>query len=104
MLRPGDVVKAEFRGAIKTKRRPAVIISTDLYQTHRPDLVLGALTTQVTSATTPLDYLISDWQLAGLHAPSVFRCYFGTYDARDVVHIGRLSDRDWQEKLALAVP
>ena len=109
MPRPGDVVLADFVGATGVKRRPAVVLSTDLYHAHHPDVVLSALTTQLHGASTPTDYLLQDWSGAGLHAPSAFRAYMGTYAASAVKVIGRLSDRDWREvqarlKLALAVP
>ncbi|MBI3949209.1 MAG: type II toxin-antitoxin system PemK/MazF family toxin [Acidobacteria bacterium] len=75
MTRPGDVVVADFVGATGLKRRPAVVVSTDLYHAHHPDVMLGALTTQVSAATTPTDYVLQDWSAAGLHAPSAFRAY-----------------------------
>lgn len=108
MLQPGDVVVADFRGATGMKRRPALVVSTDLYHSHHPDLVLGVLTTQVGAATTPTDYVLQDWAQAGLDAPSAFRAYVGTYLASAVRRIGHLSERDWQEvqarlRLALAV-
>ena len=53
MADPGDVV-----GATGTKRRPPVVVSSALYYQHRPDLVLGVLTSQVSRATTPLDFPI----------------------------------------------
>jgi hypothetical protein len=34
---PGDVVTVDFVGAIGTKRRPAVVVSSGLYHQHRPD-------------------------------------------------------------------
>ncbi len=52
---PGDVVTVDFVGATGLKRRPAVVVSSALYHTHRPDLVVGVLTTQTAQATTPLD-------------------------------------------------
>jgi len=109
MPKPGDVVVVDFVGAIGVKRRPTVVLSTDLYHAHHPDVVLGALTTQISAAATPTDYVLQDWSTAGLHAPSAFRAYMGTYPASAVKVIGHLSNRDWQEvrarlKLALAVP
>jgi mRNA interferase MazF len=97
MLKPGDVVTADFRGATGSKRRPAVVVSTALYHAHHLDVVLSALTTQVAGARTPTDYVLQDWAQAGLRAPSAFRAYVGTYDASVVTVIGHLSDRDWQE-------
>jgi mRNA interferase MazF len=90
------------------KRRPSVAVSTSLYHVHRPDVLLAELTGQVATATAPTDYLLQDWRVAGLRLPSAFRVYLNTVLARDVVPIGRLSDRDWSEvqarlRLALAV-
>jgi len=108
MLRPGDVVVADFLGQHGFKRRPTVVVSTDLYQATRPDVIVAELTTQVAHANAPTDYTLQDWRAAGLHRPSAFRAYLGTVLSTTVVPIGRLSDRDGQEvqarlRLALAV-
>ena len=93
----GEVVTADFVGATGVKRRPAVVVTSSLYHQHRPDIVLGVLTTQIDSATTPLDYVLQDWAAAGLRQPSAFRAYFSMAERSDVKVIGRLSDRDWAE-------
>ncbi|MBI3923524.1 MAG: type II toxin-antitoxin system PemK/MazF family toxin [Armatimonadetes bacterium] len=106
MVKPGDIVVADFAGATGVKRRPAVVVTTDLYHSHHPDVMLGVLTSQAATATTPTDYVLQDWAAAGLHAPSAFRAYVGTYVASALKIIGHLSDRDWQEvqtRLALAL-
>jgi mRNA interferase MazF len=97
MIKPGDVVKVDFPGVLGTKRRPAVVVSTDIYHANRPDVVLGLLTTQTAGATGPTDYVLQDWPAAGLHNPSAFRVFLATLPATSVVKIGHLSDRDWQE-------
>jgi mRNA interferase MazF len=107
-FRPGDVVVADYPGVHKSKRRPAVVVSTDLYQATRPDVVLAVLTKQVASATAPTDYVLQDWQAAGLRYPTAFRAFLNTFVATHPVWIGHLSDRDWAEvqarlRLALAV-
>ncbi len=94
MFQPGDGVVAEFVGAKETKVRPLVIISTQLFHQHHPDLIVGLLTTQLKAANTPTDYILKDWQAAGLHQPSAFRAYLGMVPANRVIRIGRLSDRD----------
>ncbi len=109
MLKPGDVVVVDFPGAIGTKTRPAVVLSTSLYHTHRPDVIVGLLTTNIASAIAPTDYVLQDWTGAGLRYPSAYRSYLITLDDGSRAPIGHLSDRDWQEvqarlKLALAVP
>jgi mRNA-degrading endonuclease toxin of MazEF toxin-antitoxin module len=108
MLKPGDVVKANFVGAVRTKYRPVVVVSTDAYQAARPDVILAVLTTQVHRCTAPTDYVLQDWSAAGLHSPSAFRLYLGMASAGAVRPVGRLSDRDWSEiqarlRLGLAV-
>jgi mRNA interferase MazF len=106
MPEPGDVVTVDFPGATGVKRRPAVVVSSPLYHAHRPDVILGVITSQITNATTPLDYLLQDWCAAGLRLPSAFRSYFATALLSDVREIGRLSSRDWEEvqrRIALAV-
>lgn len=100
---PGDVAAVEFFGATGEKRRPAVVVSSALYHAHRPDPVLGSLTTQLAAATTPTDYAIEDWTEAGLRRPSAFRAYFGMALATDVRPIGRLSARDWRGEQACLV-
>lgn len=95
MVRPGDVVTVEFPGATGTKRRPTVVVSTDLYHKTRPDVILGVLTTQVASATMPSDYLLRDWTTAGLRQPSAFRAFLATMPVSSITVVGHLSARDW---------
>jgi mRNA interferase MazF len=107
-LKPGDVVIADFLGAKGFKRRPTVVITTDLYQATRPDVIVAELTTQVAMATAPTDYTLQDWAAAGLHKLSAFRVYVNTLATTGIVCIGKLTDRDWREvqarlRLGLAV-
>jgi mRNA interferase MazF len=97
----GDVVLVDFRGAMGIKRRPSVVVSTDLYHATRPDLIIAELTSVIPATLAPTDYLLQDWAAAGLHKPSVFRVYLVMVEAQDVLAlIGHLSDRDWQEAQA----
>jgi len=96
MIKPGDVVTVDFPGALGVKRRPAVVVSTPVYHNTRPDIVLGLLTSQITAATGPTDYILQDWSIAGLRASSAFRVFLATLPASSVAVIGHLSDRDWQ--------
>ena len=95
-LKAGDVVVADFPGITGVKRRPAVVVSTDAYHSHRPDVILGAITTNLAAAITPMDYTLNDWAAAGLHHPSVFRSFLVTLpQAQVLAAIGHLSDKDW---------
>jgi mRNA interferase MazF len=60
MPKPGDVVVMDFLGATGIKRRPAVIVSSDLYHQNRPDVIVGVVTSNLLDATTPTDWALLD--------------------------------------------
>ena len=68
----GDVVLVSFIFSDETgeRRRPAVIVSSDAYHQSRQEAVIAAITSR-TDRILEGDYLISDWQGAGLLFPSV---------------------------------
>lgn len=88
---------AAFPGARTTKMRPAVVLSTAVYQRHRPDVILGLITTRSADPVCPTDCEIREWREAGLHAPSCFRLYLVTLLQRQVRVVGRLAEDDWRE-------
>jgi mRNA interferase MazF len=96
MLRPGDIVTVDFPGVERIKRRPAVVVSTEDCHSHRPDVIVGLLTSQTQDATAPTDHILQDWSTAGLHRASAFRTFLATLPAKVANRIGRCSDRDWQ--------
>lgn len=107
-MRSGDVVTVEFPGVTGLKRRPAVVVSTELYHRSRPDVIVALLTSQIADATAPTDYVLLDWTQANLRRPSAFRMFLATLPATAVTVVGHLSERDWQAvqqrlQLALAV-
>lgn len=95
MPSPGDVIVVDFPGVTGVKRRPAVVLSSTLYHTARPDVIVGLVTSQ-TIALGPTDCELQDWAAAGLRVPCAFRSFLATLPptARPVV-VGRLSDADW---------
>jgi len=95
-LQAGDVVTIDFPGVRGVKRRPAIVVSTSVYHQHRPDIIVGIVTSNVRRATTPTDYLLQDWANAGLHRPSAFRAFLATLPATAANRIGHCSERDWQ--------
>jgi mRNA interferase MazF len=106
MFKPGDIVTVDFPGVTGIKRRPAVVVSTEEYQRHRPDVILAIVTSQVAEAVTPLDYVLQDWAAANLNRASAYRSFLITTPATSVRLIGHCSVRDWQEiqtRLARAV-
>jgi mRNA interferase MazF len=97
LFNPGDIVAIDFPGVTGVKRRPAVVISSPVYHTSRPDIVVCLITSQ-TGIVGPTDYILEDWEQAGLRLPSVFRCFFATLPpTTHPMFIGRLSERDWQK-------
>jgi len=92
----GDIVVTDFPGATGVKRRPAVVLSSPAYHAHRPDVILGLVTSQTSASLGATDCLLSDWSAAGLRVPSAFRSFLVTLPANAVsAKIGHLSDRDW---------
>lgn len=93
---PGDVVTVDFPGVIGVKRRPAVVLSSATYHANRPDVIVGLITTQATGLGIT-DYVLQDWQAAGLRVASVFRSFIVTLPpSANLIYIGQLSKRDWQ--------
>ena len=79
------------------------------YHLARPDVILALITSKLSAATVITDYILQDWNQAGLHQPSAFRAFLETHPASAIqFEIGKLSDRDWLEvqarlRLAIAV-
>lgn len=104
---PGELVIVDFPGVTGTKRRPAVILSSATYHSQRPDMILGVITSQVASANASTDYLLQDWQAAGLRKPSAFRAFIVTLPRSAVTaYLGQLSNSDWRavrERIQIAL-
>jgi mRNA interferase MazF len=96
-LRPGEVVVAMLPGAVETKVRPAVVIASEIYLSERPDVIVGILTTKIPLPLASTDYLLRNWQAAGLRAQSCFRAYILTLHRSNVTIVGRLSSEDWNQ-------
>jgi len=69
---------------------------TITYHRHRPDVIVGIVTSQIQQATAPTDHLLKDWAEEGLHRPSAFRTFLATLPATVAIPIGHCSERDWQ--------
>ncbi|NUM55907.1 MAG: type II toxin-antitoxin system PemK/MazF family toxin [Candidatus Hydrogenedentes bacterium] len=96
MLESGDVVLVVFPGAVETKKRPAVVLSSAAYHAERPDVIVGILTSRVDVATKSTDHVLLDWEAAGLRLPSAYRCYLAMVPAKAASTIlGRVTSRDW---------
>ena len=96
-LESGDVVLLDFPGIHKTKRHPAVIVSSSLYHRQRTDIIVGLITTQIGAATAATDHVLQDWAQARLRQPSAYRTFLVTVPRSAInSHIGKLSNQDWK--------
>lgn len=91
-----DVVAVPFpftdRDAIK--RRPALVISNELFNQKHKQLVLAMITT-ATNTAWPSDVPLTNWQEAGLKVACHFRMKLFTLDQNLVLKtIGHLSSQD----------
>jgi mRNA interferase MazF len=96
--RPGDVILVDiaFSGAIDYKRRPAVVVSQDRFNTVGIKLIVAAITSNISPQFRPGDRLLSDWSIAGLLKPSAVRGVLATVDKSDIVRkLGALSPKDF---------
>lgn len=96
----GDVVLIPFpfTDLSATKTRPAVVVSSAVYQSVRPDLLLAYVSSQISQAVSPIDYILRDWQQAGLLKPSFVRPKVAAIEPALIVHqVGQLSERDMDE-------
>jgi mRNA interferase MazF len=77
-----------------SKKRPAVVLSTESFEKTHGHVVM-AMITSAKHSDWPTDVLISDQQAAGLSAPSVVRFKMFTLDARLILNrVGTLAERD----------
>ena len=96
-MKAGTVVTAEFQGVVSTKRRPAVVVSSETYHQARPDIILAVVTSQINKSNSSTDYILQDWQSAELNKPSAVRIFLFTLPQNKVTKIGELSEQDWFE-------
>ena len=95
----GDIVLVPFpfTDQSATKKRPAVVISSNAYQDTRPDLIIMAVTSQVRSTSAIGEMHIRGWKGAGLIKPSVVKPVITTIEASLVLRrLGRLELQEQQ--------
>lgn len=67
------LVPFPFTDQTATKKRPTVVVSSLLYNQQKPDLILMAVTSQINQPLQLGEFLISEWNAAGLLKPSVVK-------------------------------
>jgi mRNA interferase MazF len=91
-FKKGDIVLTDFifsNGKGK-KRRPAVIVSKDIFNKQREDVIIAAITSNITR-TLVGDTKMKNWKEAGLLKPSVITGILQTIEKKLVIKkIGHL--------------
>ena len=93
----GDVVLVPFpfSDQTATKRRPAVIISSDIYNDTSQDVLIMAITGQTRDPMGTGEFLIENWPGAGLLKPSAVKPAISRIEQRLVLKkLGSLSSND----------
>jgi len=82
-FRRGTVVLVPFpfTDLSAVKKRPALVISTDAYNTATGDVIIAQITSRLNSPPRPGDHIIKDWRRAGLVVPSLARARMTTLHA-----------------------
>ncbi len=76
----GDVVLVPFPFAelTGTKRRPALVVSSDEHNRQNRAVVIAQITSKTEGRPRVGDQRIDEWENAGLLAPSLLRCHLAT--------------------------
>ena len=93
----GDVVLVPFPFTDQTasKKRPAIVVSSEAYHSQRMDLVLIAVTSQIKPTQTFGELKIQAWQTAGLLKASVIKPVLMTVESNLVIKVlGKLQKAD----------
>jgi mRNA interferase MazF len=93
----GDVVLVPFPFTDQSsiKKRPAVVVSSITYNRDRPDIIILAVTSQITAPSQIGTFLVKDWKAAGLLKPSVVKPIITTLQKTLVKKkLGRLIGQD----------
>ena len=93
----GDVVLVPYplTEPSPSKRRPAVILSSDHYNSSTGEIMIAPVTAHGRSVPRIGDHTIIDWQEAGLLGPATVRTRLITIRASHVLRrIGAVSQRD----------
>ncbi|MFZ5798136.1 MAG: type II toxin-antitoxin system PemK/MazF family toxin [Thermodesulfobacteriota bacterium] len=95
----GDIILVPFpfTDQSTSKKRPAVVVSSDVYNRDRPDIILMAVTSQLRHLGKTGEAEVKDWQEAGLLKPSLIKPILATVEKSLVLKkLGQLSEGDRQ--------
>jgi mRNA interferase MazF len=89
------IVKFPFASSLKYKARPAVVVSSEMYNESGRDTLLILAISSNTAHKLDFELKITDWKASGLLKPSIFKSAIATVEKSYVLtKVGTLSDRD----------
>ncbi len=97
--RPGDVVLVEvvFSEGIGSKKRPALVISSNHYHRNRNEVIIAAITSNIKRELFG-DTKIENWKEAGLIYPSLVTAIVQTIKASMIARkLGALPQEDFRK-------
>ncbi|MDJ0691753.1 MAG: type II toxin-antitoxin system PemK/MazF family toxin [Xenococcaceae cyanobacterium MO_188.B32] len=95
----GDIllVPFPFTDQTSTKKRPTAVISSNNYNSQKPDLIIIAITSQFNSPINFGEMAIRDFSSAGLLKPSIIKPVITTIEKNLIIRkLGQLQDLDCQ--------
>lgn len=89
------LVPFPFSDQSTTKKRPALVISSNTFNRSSPDLIIMAITSQTKRKSGVGEYQIKDWESAGLLKPSAIKPAISTIEQSLVLKtLGKLAEND----------
>jgi len=89
------LVPFPFTNLAALKQRPAVVVSSRIYNDAKLDVVIMPITSQLRSISSLGEVLIGDWQQANLLKPSMVKPVFATVEQRLIIRsLGALQAQD----------
>jgi len=91
------IVKFPFASSLKYKARPALIISSETYNTNqRNTTIILAISSKIDTKLN-FELSIENWENSGLLKPSIFKAAIATIEKEFILtKLGRLSESDIQ--------
>ncbi len=92
---PGDLLRVAytFTDGVRTKTRPAVVLSPQQYHESRDDIIMMPLSTQAGGYYG--DRPLQDWQAAGINGPTYIKAVIQTIPQSSVMGtFGQLTEAD----------
>jgi mRNA interferase MazF len=93
----GEIILVPFPFTDQTsfKKRPATIVSSNMYNQKRLDLIIMAITSQTHAPSYFGDVRLEEWKDAGLIKPSIIKAVFATIEKGLVIkRLGCLGKKD----------